>query len=112
MEKLTVEIDHKPLESLFKKALGKAPQHLQRMMLKVQQYDLKVKYVPGNTLYIADNLSRAGPNNKAECINDSEEFEVHLIVPISREKMEYVNGPDLVMLKLKEMVLRGWPDKI
>ena len=70
------------------------------MMLKVQQYDLKVKYVPGNTLYIADTLSRAGHNNKAECISDSEEFEVHLIVPISKKKTEMYQ--DLVMLKLKE----------
>ena len=80
-----METDHKPLESLFKNALGKAAQRLQRMKLKVQQYDLKVKYVPGNTLYIAETLSRAGPNNKAECISGSEEFEVHLIVPISKK---------------------------
>jgi hypothetical protein len=57
---VTVETDHKPLESLFKKARCKAPQRIQRMILKVQQYDLKVKYIPGETLtlYIADTLSR------------------------------------------------------
>ena len=110
-----VETDHKPLESLFKKALGKAPQRLQRVILKVQQYDLKVKYVSDNTLYIDHTLSRAGPNNKAECISDSEEFEVNLIVPICKEKKEEFKmemDQDLVMLKLKEMVLRGRPDKM
>jgi hypothetical protein len=85
---VTVETDHKPLESLFKKALCKAPQRIQRMMLKVQQYDLKVKYVPGETLYIADTLSCASQTSSPECIGDKEEFEVHLLVPISQEKAE------------------------
>ena len=58
-KQVLVETDHKPLESLFKKPLSKAPQRIQRMMLRVQHYDLKVNYVPGNQLLIADNLSRA-----------------------------------------------------
>ncbi|XP_028413681.1 uncharacterized protein K02A2.6-like, partial [Dendronephthya gigantea] len=85
------------------------------MMLKVQQYDLKVKYTPGSALYIADTLSRAGPNSKLEGTSESDEFEVHLVVPISKEKTEEFKSEmdrDIVMSKLKEMVLRGWPDKI
>ncbi|CAB4041101.1 Hypothetical predicted protein [Paramuricea clavata] len=65
----------------------KPPESLQRMMLKVQQYDLKVKYIPGETLYIADTLSRASQTSMSECMN-KEEFEVHLLVPISQEKPE------------------------
>ena len=48
-----VESDHKPLESLFKKPLCMAPQCIQRMMLRVQRYDLIVKYRPGDQLHIA-----------------------------------------------------------
>ena len=44
-KQVSVETDHKPLESLFKKPLSKAPQSIQRMMLRVQHYDLKVNYV-------------------------------------------------------------------
>lgn len=47
-----VETDHKPLESLFKKPLSSAPPRLQRMMLKVQQHDIVVKYKAGKELYI------------------------------------------------------------
>ena len=60
--KVSVETDHKPLQSLFKKikkTLFKAPQRTQRMILRVQHYDLKVNCVPGNQLLIADTLSRA-----------------------------------------------------
>jgi hypothetical protein len=57
-------------------------------MLKIQQYDLKVKYMPGETLYIADTLSRARQPSMSdlECMDDTEEFEIHILVPISKEK--------------------------
>ncbi|CAB4019844.1 Hypothetical predicted protein [Paramuricea clavata] len=45
----------------------------------------------------------------------SEEFEVHLLVPISQEKPEEFKREldrDPIMAKLKETVLLGWPDKI
>ena len=54
----SVETDHKPLVSLFK-TWSKPPQSIQRMMIRVQHNDLKVNYVPGNQLLIADTLSRA-----------------------------------------------------
>ena len=46
-----VHSDHKPLESIFKKPLYKVPPRLQRMRLRLQKYDIKVKYVPGKFQY-------------------------------------------------------------
>ena len=54
-----VQSDHKPLEVIFKKPLLSAPQRLQRMLLKLQCYDLDVQYKKGTEMYIADFLSRA-----------------------------------------------------
>ena len=54
-----VESDHRPLESLFKKALSQKPPGIQRMILKVQKYDLHVIYKQGTELHIADTFSRA-----------------------------------------------------
>ena len=54
-----VETDHKPLESIFKKSLISAPKRLQRMMLRLQKYDLEVNYKKGSQMYLADTLSRA-----------------------------------------------------
>ena len=54
-----VNWDHKPLKTIFKKPLFKAPPRLQRMRLCFQKYYSKVKYVPGKCPYIADTLSRA-----------------------------------------------------
>lgn len=35
-----VETDHKPLETIFKKSLQKAPPRLHRMLMRLQLYDL------------------------------------------------------------------------
>ena len=40
-----VENDHKPLEIIARKALQEAPRRLQRMFLRLQQYDYNIVYV-------------------------------------------------------------------
>ena len=56
---LQSETDHNPLVPIFKKNLNDCPQRLQRMMLKLQKYDLTIVYKPGKELLVADTLSRA-----------------------------------------------------
>ena len=43
----TVHTDHKPLESIHLKHLTAAPPRLQRMLLRLQPYDLTIRYQPG-----------------------------------------------------------------
>ena len=56
-----VETDHKPLEEIFKKSLCNAPARLQRLLLRLQRYNLQVRYKEGPLMFIADTLSRAYP---------------------------------------------------
>ena len=56
---ITVMTDHKPLVPIFTKSLFGAPKRLQRMLLRLQKYNLLVKFCPGSKMYIADMLSRA-----------------------------------------------------
>ena len=86
-----VEADHKPLESLFKKTQSvwhrSAFSEHERMTLRtgIQQYKLMVKYRPGDQLHIADTLSRA---SQMESTSQADEFEVHLLLGISKEKVD------------------------
>ena len=57
--KITIETDHKPLESIFKKSLQSSPRRLQKMLLCLQKYDINIVYKRGIELYLADTLSRA-----------------------------------------------------
>ena len=87
-KKVKVQTDHKPLEALFKKPLFQlAPQRLQRMMLRLQHYDLQVEYEPGKNLLIADTPSRAPEESTETAANTKDEFEVLTIenMPVSED---------------------------
>ena len=53
---VTVECDHLPIESIVKKPLSNCPLRLQRMLLRLQKYDFKVKYKPGSKMHVPDML--------------------------------------------------------
>ncbi|KAI5743540.1 hypothetical protein M8J77_019372 [Diaphorina citri] len=121
--KVIVETDHKALESLFKKPLAQVPAHIQRMMLKIQAYDLEVKYVPGKYLYLADMLSRAPLSLEETSLDNDEIIDidhdvicqvdlVHKNVCFSTEKLAKLKeetGRDVCLSKLKVVVKEGWP---
>ena len=111
-QNVLVETDHKPLESLFKKPLSSAPPRIQRMMLKLQKYDLRVSYTPGSKLYIADTLSRATLDEQS--CEELDEFEIYTLdhMPISDTKLSELKKEtksDRVLAKLESIVLNGWP---
>ena len=89
-KKVKVQTEHRPLEALFKKSLFQAPQRLQRMMLRLQRYDLQVEYEPGKNLLIADTLSCAPEESTEAAANTKDEFELLTIenMPVSEEKLE------------------------
>ncbi|XP_026326150.1 uncharacterized protein LOC113234842 [Hyposmocoma kahamanoa] len=93
-EKVIVESDHKPLESIFKKPLMSVPARLQRMMLRLQHYDLVVQYKPGKYMYIADTLSRAPlPDLYSEEVHKNNLYQIQLIVnslPMSNDKLSMI----------------------
>ena len=56
---VTIQSDHRPLESIFKKPLNTAPMCLQRILLRLQSYNLRVVCTKGTEMFLADILSRA-----------------------------------------------------
>ena len=50
---------HKPLEAIVKKPLAAGPPRLQRILLRMQEYDYALEYKPGKELVLPDMLSRA-----------------------------------------------------
>ena len=57
--KVTVESDHKPLETIHKKPIASTLKRLQGMLLRHQRYEFNILYKQGKDMYIADTLSRA-----------------------------------------------------
>lgn len=109
-KKLLVETDHKPLESIFKKPIACAPPRLQRILLDVVRYAPNVVYRKGETMYIADTLSRDCFNDEPE--NEGEEFEILNLTLISNQaenRLREVTHRDETLMLVSQYVNEGWP---
>ncbi|XP_017487155.1 PREDICTED: uncharacterized protein LOC108375524 [Rhagoletis zephyria] len=111
---LTIESDHKPLKTIFKKPITDAPPRLQRIMYQILPYNPKVTYKKGTELYVADFLSRDCENLDGEDLN-TENLQICAIVPFTKTrkdelKAETAKSKELNDLKL--IILKGWPDTI
>jgi hypothetical protein len=115
-DNVTVQTDHKPLESILKKPLYKASPRLQRLILRLQPYHFNVVYVPGKFMYAADTLSRAYIQGHADVeLEEDLSVMVHSLVaslPVSASSLNDIRSEtsaDCQMQKLKGYILRGWP---
>ena len=70
---VTVETDHKPLESIIQKPLSAAPPRLQRMLLRAMKYNVNLVYKPGKEMHVSDALSRAPLPTQSPSSDDWEE---------------------------------------
>ena len=110
---VAVQSDHKPLEAIFTKPLASAPRRLQGMMLRLQGYNLTIKWTKGKDLVLADTLSRA---YLQKVPSRQEEFEtVNMVnfLPIRQErlaKLKERTSTDESLQKLKETIITGWPE--
>ena len=107
---VTVYSDHKPLESIVVKQMSECPPRLQRMLLRIQPYDVTVIYKPGAKMVFADYLSRVAPTQGDEI---ALEHTIHAIVehPEMLTKLRHYTWQDETLRALQEQIMRGWPDK-
>ncbi|KAI8487979.1 hypothetical protein Bbelb_344270 [Branchiostoma belcheri] len=110
--RFTIESDHKPLEQIDRKNLTKAPARLQRLLLRIQEYDYHLKYKPGNEMLVADALSRLSPSEKEEMAGLK--VQIHHLVNVTTTKLEQIQeetSKDEELQTLAQTITRGWPEK-
>ena len=106
----TVQSDHKPLEMIHIKNLGAAPPRLQRFLLRLQGYDVKIKYKPGKEMLLADAMSRLKPI-PGEPIELEEVHIRHVQFSDTKiTKLQEATNADPELSALSEIVYQGWPD--
>ena len=116
-QEITVRTDHKPLESITKKALATAPPRLQRMLLQLQKYNLKIVHIPGKEIPVADTLSRKYlPPEPEDNMTDDLDLHVHMVtknLPVSDQKMKQLRlatSADTQLQSLMSVINLGWPE--
>ena len=102
----TIKSDHKPLEQINLKNLADTPAQLQRMLLRVQNYDFKIKYKPGKKMLLTDTLSCYGPQNGPEVALDITIHHVH-ITPEKKLEFQETIQDDPTLQSLAETIVRG-----
>ncbi|XP_031335047.1 uncharacterized protein K02A2.6-like [Photinus pyralis] len=116
VQNISINTDHKPLVSIFKKDLYVVTPRLQRLRLRLLKYDLDVSYKPGKYLYIADTLSRAYLVTPGYDDPDLE-YAIHTLVnylPVSDEiKSLLTQGTqrDSDLSMVMGYINCGWPEK-
>ena len=116
--KVSTQSDHKHLESILKKPLANTPPRLQRMLLRLQKYDIDLTYKPGKEMLLVDTLSRAHLSDIAEEITEKDmTAQLHMVT-----SSKSIPDKQLVLIKeetkkdeelqrLITYIEMGWPNK-
>ena len=115
-DSVRVQTDYKPLESIFRKELCVAPKRLQRILLRLQKYDLHVTYLKGELMLIADTLSRAHlpEGNASVSVRELEDVDHRANLPLIDARWQQVthaSANDPVLKQLRGVIQDGWPER-
>ena len=113
---ITVQSDHQPLQSIWKKSTVSASPRLQKLLLRLAHYDINIEFLWGKENVIADALSRVCPlwssNSKIKESN-IDVIPVHHIsqsAPVSQTLLqELATQSDPILRSLSKTVHEGWP---
>ncbi|XP_053686467.1 uncharacterized protein LOC128736007 [Sabethes cyaneus] len=129
-KEVTVQTDHLPLLKIFQKPLCEAPMRLQRMLLALQRYKLKLQFKPGKEIVIADMLSRAAmtdgdPTDRGIydiytidmdfTFAEFEQINVLDYIPISDFRLDHIrkeSSNDADIQHIIRYIVEGWPARM
>lgn len=116
---ITVFTDHKPLIPLMKKRIHDSPARIQRLMLRLQRYDITMVFRRGKDHIIPDTLSRAPVEKELTSSEKSLSRECELVVhavvdninssPNMKDRIKYESAKDDVLSNIMHFIETGWP---
>ena len=107
--------DHKPLIALSKKALVNTPPRLQRLLLRMNNYNVSLQWILEKEMIFADHLSRnIGSKESNELTCTCLEMKIQDIYLNASEdrciSLAKETEKDETLIALKNMILEGWPE--
>ena len=115
---ITVQSDHQPLQSIWKKSISSTSPRLHRLLLRLAHYDINIEFLRGKENVIADTLSRACPlqcSNSKTKESNIDIIPVHHIMqnaPISQTRLQELRlatQSDPTLCSLSKTINEGWP---
>ena len=117
--------DHKPLVDIWNKPLTSAPPRLQRLFLRLQGYDIDLRYCKGTEMILSDTLFRLPRQTGYQDIYlDKRVDGVHIddldtqsimLLNFTQDRLrtiqrETAEDPELQLLT--QRIIEGWPEDI
>ena len=109
---VTIESDHKPLETLLRKPMSASPMRIQRMRLKLQPYSFKLIHVSGKSIGLADCLSRLPQDKDNQDATMDEELMIckaDIVAFRWHDAIEDATKKDENLQMLRRTIFNGWP---
>ena len=117
---VVVQSDHKPLEGVFQKSIASTTPRLQRMLLRLLEYNITVQYTPGKEMFVADTLSRSylikePPSRVEKEIAEDTVISINTIIadaPVSNSRLQKIREEctrDEEMQLLRQYIINGFP---
>lgn len=106
--------DHRPLLAIHKKDVATASPRLQRILMRIHQYNVSLHYRPGKEMHLADCLSRVGHQGSDTEIPGMkitiDDITAQSSIPVvSLEEIRDATAKDRTLTKVSEFVIQGWP---
>ena len=115
---ITVQSDHQPLQSIWKKSVVSTSPRLQKLLLRLAHCDLNIEFLRGKENAIADALSRVCPLQSSDSkTKDSiiDVIPVHHITqttPVSKTRLQELRlaiQSDPTLCSLAKTIHESWP---
>ena len=111
---MTIETDQKTLVPIMQKPLFQLSALMQCMRMRLQNYDLNVKYLKGEHMYFADTILRAHTNRTTPNNLFDKELTVAAISfgDITIEQITSETAKDPILREVIQLTQNGWPEHI
>ena len=112
---VTVLTDHKLLIAISKKSLVNAPLRLQRLLLRLSNYNIELHWIPGKEMIFSDHLNRnvdnAKKTNEPTCKGlDLKIHDIYLNASSNKcVSLAAETYKDETLVVLKNQIIKGWP---
>ena len=112
---VTVENDHKPLETLLQKPLSQSPKRIQAMRISINHYSPDMIYKPGQSMVLPDALSRAYPEltSNGESYGNFDRVNSLTCLPVTDGRINEIRQAtesDKSLQDLITIIHEGWPE--
>ena len=114
---VSIVTNHKHIVPIFKKDVATLSQRIQRILLRIHQFWVRISYKPGPELFIADWLSRHNltENKDAEIHGmdikvDTIQTKINIPECMSILQIQQATAQDEHLQHLKGYIIVGWPE--